>query len=36
MKLARKIKQRETIISFTNGYHGVTLGALASTGNQHY
>jgi diaminobutyrate-2-oxoglutarate transaminase len=36
MKLARKIKQRETIISFTNGYHGVTLGALASTGNQHH
>jgi diaminobutyrate-2-oxoglutarate transaminase len=36
MKLARKIKQRETIISFTNGYHGVTLGALATTGNQHH
>ena len=36
MKLARKIKQKETIISFTNGYHGVTLGALATTGNQHH
>ena len=36
MKLARKIKQKETIISFTNGYHGVTLGALAATGNQHH
>jgi len=36
MKLARKIKKRETIISFTNGYHGVTLGALAATGNQHH
>ncbi len=36
MKLARKIKQRETIISFTNGYHGVTLGALSATGNQHH
>ena len=36
MKLARNIKQRETIISFTNGYHGVTLGALATTGNQHH
>ena len=36
MKLARKNKQRETIISFTNGYHGVTLGALATTGNQHH
>jgi len=36
MKLARTIKKRETIISFTNGYHGVTLGALASTGNEHH
>jgi diaminobutyrate-2-oxoglutarate transaminase len=36
MKLARKIKQKETIISFTNGYHGVTLGALSATGNQHH
>lgn len=36
MKLARKITKRETIISFTNGYHGVTLGALAATGNQHH
>jgi len=36
MKLARSIKKRETIISFTNGYHGVTIGALAATGNQHH
>ncbi|HBO13738.1 MAG TPA: diaminobutyrate--2-oxoglutarate transaminase, partial [Halieaceae bacterium] len=28
MKLARKVKGRETIISFTNGFHGVSLGAL--------
>jgi len=36
MKLARKIKQKETIISFTNGYHGVTLGALPVADNQHH
>ncbi len=35
-KLARKVTGRETIISFTNGYHGMTLGALAATGNQHH
>lgn len=36
MKLARKVTGRETIVSFTNGFHGVTLGALAATGNQHH
>jgi len=36
MKLARTIKKRQTIINFTNGYHGVTMGALAATGNQHH
>jgi diaminobutyrate-2-oxoglutarate transaminase len=34
LKLARKIKGRETIIAFTNGFHGMTLGALACTGNE--
>ncbi|MEV6396258.1 diaminobutyrate--2-oxoglutarate transaminase [Streptomyces sp. NPDC051907] len=33
LKLARKIKGRETIVSFTNGFHGMSLGALAVTGN---
>lgn len=33
LKLARKIKGRPSILSFTNGYHGMTLGALAVTGN---
>ncbi|MGY6547579.1 MAG: diaminobutyrate--2-oxoglutarate transaminase [Roseinatronobacter sp.] len=33
MKLARKVTGRETIIAFTNGFHGMTLGALAATGN---
>ena len=36
LKLARMIKQRSNIISFTNGYHGLTLGALAVTGNYDY
>lgn len=33
LKLARKVKGREKIISFTNAFHGMTLGALAVTGN---
>ena len=33
MKLARKVTARTNIIAFTNGFHGVTLGALAATGN---
>jgi len=34
MKLARKVTKRTNIIAFTNGYHGVSLGALAATGNK--
>jgi diaminobutyrate-2-oxoglutarate transaminase len=33
MKLARKVTGRTNIIAFTNGFHGVTMGALAATGN---
>lgn len=33
LKLARKVKGRQNIISFTNGFHGVSLGAVATTGN---
>ena len=33
LKLARKVKGREKILSFTNAFHGMTLGALAVTGN---
>ena len=36
MKLARKVTGRSNIVTFTNGFHGVTLGALAATGNQHH
>lgn len=35
-KLARNITGRENIVSFTNGFHGVSLGALAATGNSHH
>lgn len=34
MKLARKVTGRTEIVAFTNGYHGVSLGALAATGNR--
>lgn len=33
LKLARKVTGREAIISFTNAFHGMTLGSLAVTGN---
>ncbi len=36
MKLARNIKGRHNMISFTNGFHGVSLGAMAATGNSHH
>ena len=36
LKLARKVKQRANVISFTNGFHGVSAGALAATGNAHF
>jgi diaminobutyrate-2-oxoglutarate transaminase len=36
LKLARKVTGRQSIIAFTNGFHGVTLGALACTGNEHH
>ncbi|MDF1756510.1 MAG: diaminobutyrate--2-oxoglutarate transaminase [Verrucomicrobiales bacterium] len=34
MKLARKVTGRTNIVSFTNGFHGVSLGSLAATGNK--
>ncbi len=33
IKLARKVTGRRNVIAFTNGFHGMTLGALACTGN---
>jgi diaminobutyrate-2-oxoglutarate transaminase len=36
MKIARKATGRTNIIAFTNGFHGVTAGALAATGNSYH
>lgn len=36
LKIARKNKQRHNIISFTNGFHGVTQGSAAVTANSYY
>lgn len=33
LKLARKVTGRTNIISFTNGFHGMTIGSLSVTGN---
>ena len=33
LKLARKITGRSSVVAITNGFHGVSLGALAATGN---
>jgi diaminobutyrate-2-oxoglutarate transaminase len=33
LKLARKVTSRTDIISFTNGFHGMTIGSLSVTGN---
>ena len=33
IKLARKVTGRRNVVAFTNGFHGMTLGALALTGN---
>ena len=36
LKIARKATGRYNIVSFTNGFHGVTAGAVAATANSHY
>lgn len=33
LKIARKVTGRENVISFTNGFHGMTIGSLSVTGN---
>ena len=33
LKLARKVTGREHVLSFTNAFHGMTLGSLSVTGN---
>ena len=36
LKLARMVKGRSNIISFTNAFHGLTMGSMAVTGNSFY
>ncbi len=36
LKAARSYTGRSNIISFTNGFHGVSMGSLACTGNSHH
>lgn len=36
LKLARMVKGRSNVIAFTNGFHGLTMGSLAVTGNNFY
>lgn len=36
IKLSRKVTGRQNIISFTHGYHGMSLGAIAASGNRFY
>ncbi|QHE51110.1 diaminobutyrate--2-oxoglutarate transaminase [Pontibacillus sp. HMF3514] len=33
LKLARKVTGRTEVVSFTNGFHGMTIGSLSVTGN---
>src|SRR5262247_3894528 len=35
LKIARKATGRSNVIYFTNGFHGVSMGALAVTGNSY-
>ncbi|CAM5778870.1 diaminobutyrate--2-oxoglutarate transaminase [Castellaniella caeni] len=36
LKLARQVKGRQNVISFTRGFHGVSMGSLAATANQKF
>lgn len=36
LQLSRKVTGRQNIISFTQGYHGLSLGAVATSGNRFY
>jgi diaminobutyrate-2-oxoglutarate transaminase len=35
LKIARKVTGRTNVVYFTNGFHGVSMGALSVTGNQY-
>jgi len=36
LKLARRVTGRTEIVAFSQGFHGMTLGALACTANHHF
>ncbi|MFB6453345.1 diaminobutyrate--2-oxoglutarate transaminase [Bradyrhizobium tunisiense] len=36
LKLSRKVTGRQNIVSFTHGYHGLSLGAVAATSNRFH
>ncbi len=36
LKIARNVTGQQNIVTFTNGFHGVSLGALAVTGNAYH
>lgn len=36
LKIARMVKGRSNVISFTNAFHGLTMGSIALTGNSFY
>jgi len=36
LKIARNVTGRHNVVSFTNGFHGVTMGAVAATANSYY
>lgn len=36
LKVARQATGRANVVAFTNGFHGLSMGALAATGNKKY
>jgi len=36
LKIARNVTGRHNVVAFTNGFHGVSLGSMAATGNAHH
>lgn len=36
LKLARKVTKRPNVVAFSHGFHGMTLAALACTGNSYF
>ena len=36
LKLARKVTGRRTVVAFSHGFHGMTLGSLALTANEYF